>query len=183
MKCSKCQSELEEINFRGITVNECCDCQGRWFDRGELRKAKDNTDEDLRWLDFDPFDATSAHFYVVSKEGGACPKCAQSMVTLTYANSGVFIEKCQQCEGIWLHDGEFKKIITFLENIITTESASAYVVDSLKQFLEIVTGPEDRISEVKDFLVILKLLKLRAAVEHSKIAATTNKIYQYLPFL
>ena len=183
MKCSKCQSELEEINFRGIKVNECIDCQGRWFDRGELRKAKDNTDEDLRWLDFDPFDAKSDRFYVVLKEGGACPKCAENMATLTYANSGVFIEKCQQCEGVWLQDGEFKKIITFLENIITTESASEYVVDSLKQFLEIVTGPEDRTSEVKDFLVILKLLKLRAAVEHSQIAATTNKIYQYLPFL
>jgi len=183
MKCPKCQDKLEEIGFRGITVNECPGCQGRWFDRGELQKAKDNTDEDLRWLDFDPFVKTQKHFTFVPDEGGACPKCDRKMAALTYANSGVVIEKCEQCRGIWLQDGEFKKIIAYLENLVVTESASEYVLDSFKQFLEIVTGPEDRTSEVKDFLVVLKLLKLRAAVEHSKIAAATNKIYQYLPFL
>ena len=183
MQCSNCQSELEQIGFRGITVNECPGCQGRWFDRGELQKAKDNTDEDLRWLDFDPFVKTEKHFNVAPHEGEACPKCTQKMTALTYANSGVVIEKCEQCRGIWLRDGEFRKIIAYLEDLVTAQPASKYVADSFKQFLEIVTGPEDRISEAKDFLVILKLLKLRAAVEHSKIAAATNKIYQYLPFL
>ena len=42
MKCVSCQNELEEINFRGITVAECPQCQGRWFDRGELQKAKES---------------------------------------------------------------------------------------------------------------------------------------------
>ena len=105
------------------------------------------------------------------------------MISLAYANSGVKIKKCAQCRGIWLQDGEFKKIIGYLENLVTTHSASEYAVDSFKQFLEIVTGSDDKASEAKDFLVVLKLLKLRAAVEHSKIADATNKIYQYLPFL
>lgn len=183
MDCVECKKKLEVINFRGIEVNECQECQGRWFDRGELRKAKDNTDEDLRWLDFDPFDPRGDKFFIVSNAGGACPKCSRPMETLTYASSGVGIERCAQCEGVWLRDAEFKKIIYFLENIITSESASEYVVDTLKQFLDIVLGKEKRVSEVKDFLVVLKLLKLRAAVEHSKIAEATNKIYQYLPFL
>lgn len=183
MKCPNCPSELEQIDFRDIKMDECPGCQGRWFDRSELCKAKDNTDDDLRWLDFDPFDPKSSQFHIISKEGKSCPKCSQTMSALTYANSGVIIEKCEQCEGIWLHEGEFKKIIAYLETLVTSASVSEYVIDSLKQFLEIVTGPEDRISEVKDFLVVLKLLKLRASVEHSKIAATTNKIYQYLPFL
>jgi len=183
MKCSNCQSELEQIDFRGITVNECPGCQGRWFDRGELQKAKDNTDEDLCWLDFDPFVKKEGHFNVVSEEGEACPKCSQKMTALSYANSGVVIDKCEQCRGVWLQGGEFKKIIAYLEGLVTSHSATEYVVDSFKQFLEIVTGPEDKVSEAKDFLVVLKLLKLRAAVEHSKIAEATNKIYQYLPFL
>ncbi len=183
MECPNCQSTLEQIDFRGIVVNECPHCQGRWFDREELQKAKNNTDEDLCWLDFDPFIKKKRHFNIIPEDGGACPKCAQTMISLAYANSGVQIKKCEQCRGIWLQDGEFKKIIGYLENIVTTHSASEYVADSFKQFLEIITGPEDRVSEVKDFLVVLKLLKLRAAIEHSKIAETTNKIYQYLPFL
>lgn len=183
MKCPNCQSELDQIDFRGIIVDECINCQGRWFDRNELRKAKDNTDEDLRWLDFDPFSAKADQFHMFSQDGKVCPKCSQKMTELTYANSMVIIGKCENCEGVWLEGGEFKKIIAYLEDLITMESASEYVIDSLKQFFEIVTGPEKKLAEIKDFMVILKLLKLRAAVEHSKIAATTNKIYQYLPFL
>ena len=120
MQCSSCQIPLKDIQFRGISIHECSECLGRWFDRGELTKAKDNADEDLRWLDFDPFDVKSNKFFVVSNEGLACPKCAQQMVVSTYANSGVSIDKCEQCEGVWLKDGEFKKIIDYLEknNII-----------------------------------------------------------------
>ena len=183
MKCPQCKSELGEIDFRGITVNECASCQGRWFDRDELEKAKNNIDEDLRWLDFDPFLKKGNHFKVILNDSSACPKCDEVMISLAYADSGVKIRKCEQCRGIWLQNGEFKKIIGYLENLVTTHSASEYVVDSLKKFLEILTGPDDRISEVKDFLVVLKLLKLRASVEHSKIADMTNKVYEYLPFL
>jgi len=183
MKCFKCQDDLERIDFRGIKVDECPKCHGRWFDRRELQKAKDNTDEDLCWLDFDPFAEQADPFKMAAEDGILCPKCSQPMTILTYKNSDVDINKCEQCEGIWLQDGEFRKIISYLEDLITSESATQYVIDSLKQLMEIVTGPEDRIAEVKDFLVILKLLKLRAAVEHSKIAEVTNKIYQYLPFL
>ena len=183
MNCSNCQNELNPIDFRGIVINECPNCHGRWFDRDELQKAKDNTDEDLCWLDFDPFDKKERHFNNIPDEGGVCPKCSEKMIKLAYANSGVVIEKCEQCRGVWLQDGEFRKIIAYLENLITTHSVSEYVADSFKQFLEIVTGPESRVSETKDFLVVLKLLKLRAAIEHSKIAELTNKVYQYLPFL
>jgi len=183
MKCPTCTSELEQIGFRGITVKECSGCQGRWFGRDELQKAKDNTDEDLRWLDFDPFVKAGKHFKVVSDQGGSCPQCAKNMTALTYADSGVTIGKCEACRGVWLNDGEFKKIIAYLEDLIVSHKASEYVVDSFRQLMDIVTAQKDRGVETKDFLVVLKLLKLRAAVEHSKLTEATNKIYQYLPFL
>jgi len=182
MKCPDCQKELEQISFRGIQIEECLHCKGRWFDREGLKKAKDNTDEDLRWLDFDPFGREAGQFKVVS-EGSMCPKCSVKMSSLTYENSKVTIDRCGNCQGIWLHHGEFKKIIEYLEHLIATESASEYVVDSFKKFLEIVTGPEDTVSEAKDFLAVLKLLKLRFTVEHPGMAEMSDKIYQYLPFL
>ncbi len=68
-----------------------------------------------------------------------------------------------------------------LEKIVSTKSASEYVKDVFREFLEIATGPEGRISEVKDFLVVLKLLELRIAVENPRIAEAAQKIYQLWP--
>ena len=36
MKCPKCGSGLEEINFQGVMIDRCPDCQGIWLDHGEL---------------------------------------------------------------------------------------------------------------------------------------------------
>lgn len=182
MNCPDCHSTLEETDFKGIAIHECPRCRGRWFDRGELRKAKEHTDEDIRWLDFDPFGKSPDAFHVVSK-GKPCPVCDEPMLSLAYENSAVVIGRCEKCRGIWLGHGEFEKMISYLEELVSRESAGEYVRDSFKQFLEIANGSEDFGSELKDFLVVLKLLRLRLGVEHPTLAKTINKIYQYLPFM
>ena len=39
MKCPKCGMELIEIDYRGIKVDKCAECQGVWLDAGELETA------------------------------------------------------------------------------------------------------------------------------------------------
>ena len=180
MKCPSCQGELKGIDYRGILIDECEDCKGRWFDNDELRKAKDKTDDDLRWLDFDPF-GEEADKYKTPYEGKVCPRCSVKMVSLTYQDSGVIIDKCNNCQGVWLNRGEFEKVVDYLEEIVVTEPLSDYIRDTEKQFWEIFTGPEGRISEIKDFLAILKLLEMRIAVENPKLAEKWQKIYRYSP--
>ena len=182
MRCADCSRDLEQVDFRGIAIQECPRCQGRWFGRDELQKAKDATDEDLRWLDFDPF-CEKANRFTTSPEHKSCPACAAEMISLTYARSGVVINKCQKCHGVWLHNGEFKRIIDYLESLIVSENASQYVVDSFKKFSDFFTRDEETGSELKDFLVVLKLLKMRIAAEHPALARLSDKVYEYLPFL
>lgn len=182
MRCVDCSNDLEVVNFRGIALHECPRCRGCWFDKDELQKAKDATDEDLRWLDFDPFSEESNRF-TASPEHKHCPVCTTEMTSLAYAQSGVIINKCQKCHGVWLHSGEFKKIIGYLESLILSESSARYVIDSFKQFGELFKKNEARGSELKDFLVVLKLLKMRIAAEHPDLARLSGKVYEYLPFL
>lgn len=181
MKCPNCRNKLEAIDCKGIEVDECVSCKGRWFDRGELRKAKDKEDDDIRWLDFDPFGKDAAQLSVPS-EGKNCPKCSKRMSSLNYRSSGVIIDKCSSCEGVWLDHREFEKIINYLEELVLTKSAKKYTADTFKQFVEIFGGPEGVVSEVKDFLAVLYLLQLRIAVENPKLAELSQKIYQYTPF-
>jgi len=62
IKCPNDQTDLKQSQFKGLKIEECINCQGLWFDRDELRLAKDRTDDDLRWLDFELFDEKSEKY-------------------------------------------------------------------------------------------------------------------------
>lgn len=36
MRCPKCGMELIEIDYKGIEVDKCSECEGIWLDAGEL---------------------------------------------------------------------------------------------------------------------------------------------------
>lgn len=36
MRCPKCGMELFEIDYKGITIDRCSECDGVWLDAGEL---------------------------------------------------------------------------------------------------------------------------------------------------
>ncbi|MBM4135515.1 MAG: hypothetical protein FJ241_01630 [Nitrospira sp.] len=36
MRCPKCGMELIEIDYKGIKIDECSECEGIWLDAGEL---------------------------------------------------------------------------------------------------------------------------------------------------
>jgi len=36
MRCPKCGMELIEIDYKGVKVDKCSECEGIWLDAGEL---------------------------------------------------------------------------------------------------------------------------------------------------
>jgi hypothetical protein len=60
-------------------------------------------------------------------------------------------------------------------------SARDYERKALTELKEIVTGDESKLSEVKDFLAVFRLLKRRVAVEHSSSVDTLTRISESLP--
>ena len=38
MKCPKCGMDLTTIEFQGISVDKCPNCNGTWFDSGEVEQ-------------------------------------------------------------------------------------------------------------------------------------------------
>ncbi|MBI5641665.1 MAG: zf-TFIIB domain-containing protein [Nitrospirae bacterium] len=39
MRCPKCGMELIEIDYKGIKVDKCSECDGIWLDAGELESV------------------------------------------------------------------------------------------------------------------------------------------------
>jgi Zn-finger nucleic acid-binding protein len=181
MLCPECQIPLDETDYLGIRIDECPRCRGRWFDRDELRKAKDRTDDDLRWLDFDPFEPEAGPA-PVHPAARLCPLCQVPMITVPFEKSGVVIDRCDECHGVWLRHQEFEKIVDYLDGIVSTKTASEYAEEARKEFAEIFAGPEGLISEIRDYLAVLRLLRLRVAVENPRIADAVDRIYRLSPF-
>ena len=53
MQCPNDKEYLEKVLFHLVEVDYCPKCLGIWFDKDELRLAKDDKDKDLNWLDVD----------------------------------------------------------------------------------------------------------------------------------
>ncbi|NIV43224.1 MAG: hypothetical protein GWN11_12635 [Candidatus Dadabacteria bacterium] len=179
MNCLNCNKELATKVFGDIEVDECEKCRGIWFDVDELRKAKDLTDENLNWMDFeiwkheDLFKTTAGEI--------VCPKCSASLVSIDYDDTGVRIDYCPGCRGTWLQKGEFSKIIEALHDELSSKSFSEYVTSSVQEAKEIVTGPESFLSEWKDFSVVLKLLQIRLFVDKPKLIEAINSLHKASP--
>lgn len=165
MNCPNCGKQLKTTSYLSLKIEECNNCGGMWFDRDELRRAKDNQDADLQWLDFELFEDKNEKYVKISSKK-LCPKDNAKLVSKTYAESKVKIDVCEKCQGVWLDKSEFAKIIKYLENIVTSKSAKSYAEETIKEFEEIFTGPESRISEIKDFIAVVKFFQLRLAVEN-----------------
>jgi Zn-finger nucleic acid-binding protein len=181
MDCPDCHVPLYATEYMGVRIDECPSCIGRWFDRDELRRAKDHTDEDLRWLDFDVF-AGEPGKPPLASGGRDCPRCLVKMGTIVYESSDVRIDKCSKCLGVWLDHGEFEKIVRHLETEVNAETAAQYREEARRQLGQVFKGPEGPLSELRDFFAVLHLLRTRLGVEHSGLVGVLNGIYLTNPF-
>jgi len=166
--CPNCNQEtLKEIPLYKNKVDKCNKCGGIWFDQDELRKAKDNKDEFLKWLDIDLWKKEKKMEAFSSKK--KCPRCKKNLYEVKYEESDIKVDICNSCKGIWLDKGEFKKIISHLKNVINTETLSKYFKHAFEEAKEIFSGQESLSSEVEDFFIVTKLLQYRFLSQYPTI--------------
>jgi Zn-finger nucleic acid-binding protein len=58
------------------------------------------------------------------------------MVVIDYDRTTVRVDFCLQCQGVWLDENEFQKIIEELSRELTAKTASEYLRASLKEAKE-----------------------------------------------
>jgi Zn-finger nucleic acid-binding protein len=168
MKCPRCKENLESAIFYNVKVDYCPRCLGLWFEEEELRWAKDAKDENLKWLDIDLWKQKKN--FKISRGIRICPSCRVPLYEVYYGDSGIIVDVCNICRGIWLDRGEFKKIINYLREKADYETLHNLAKNLIEEFWEIFTGPETFREEVGDFLTILKVLNYKFLAKHPTIA-------------
>lgn len=174
MRCVSCGGELVGQEACGLQMDRCHLCGGMWLNRGELDRLVDAQDEDVRWMDLDLW--AEAHKVTGAVSERECPYGHGPLATLTYGDSGVQVDVCRTCGGIWLDSGELERIVDYLEEQAESLSLAGYIRESLQEARDLIAGGEGRAAEWKDLRAVLRMLRMRLAVEHPTIAAMLRSL-------
>lgn len=121
MKCPSCQSYLRSIVYEGIEIESCDRCGGEWLDSDEIKKITD-----IREQQFDAETRRAineSHSYDGAPDRDMkdrdlmCPKCGSSTDPINYGGgTGLIIDRCSGCHGVWLDDQELEKVQMIVES-------------------------------------------------------------------
>lgn len=178
--CPNCKVELKTKRYKGVRVDECENCRGIFFDKGELEKVKNTTDPDTRWIDPVFFAVTTPS--ALNKQQKDCPKCSVSMEPLQYASSKVTLNRCPNCQGVWLDHGEFSKIINYLTSLIASETSSELADEVKRQLAQVFSPHKKESDELKDLMAVARLLEERWSAEHPRLIKILETYYELTPF-
>ncbi|MHC4741470.1 MAG: zf-TFIIB domain-containing protein [Planctomycetota bacterium] len=122
MKCPKCGSDMEKVEYASIEVDRCTGCKGIWFDmlEHEHLKAIEGSES------IDIGDAK------VGRESDIigridCPSCGAGMVRMVdNKQPHIRYEACTTCYGVYFDAGEFKDykeetILDFFKDLFARE--------------------------------------------------------------
>lgn len=180
MQCPECRKAMTPKELGEVTLDECPQCKGIWFDKDELAEATGEVDPDLRWMDFEMWDKEA--IISASAEKLECPRCHEIvMQAIYYRELDIGITFCPSCEGVWLGVGDFKNIINAFEAEARNKSVTAYIKDSLKEASDLFTNPGSFISEWKDLKAVLRMLRHRVFVANPKIRNILEGLQKSLP--
>lgn len=116
MQCPACpNSSLERQTDPGthLEIDTCPDCQGLWFDAGELRQFFASPHLKEEFLP-DARKERPQHSFEISSKARRCPRCRKGMARPTVGD--VAVDVCQSCQGIWLDHGELYRLTQTYKN-------------------------------------------------------------------
>jgi Zn-finger nucleic acid-binding protein len=119
--CPKCQAKLWHIEREGNVVEVCSDCEGMWFDAGELTVLLGV---------YRRLEATEG-----AASGVSCVRCATELRELTFPGSAVQIDACPGCQGIYLDRGELEQLKANVAHLVDT-SEQATLTERADQILD-----------------------------------------------
>lgn len=168
MICPNCKTKLEKTIFYKVEIDYCPFCLGMFFEEDELRQAKDEKDKSLCWEDVDLWEKKEKFKFSSSQK--LCPKCEIPLYEVEYDISGIKVDVCNLCHGIWLDRGEFRKIIDYLKEKASYDIEKHPLKTLFEEVKEIFVGPESFKEEVLDVIWLIKLLSWRFLTKHPKIS-------------
>jgi Zn-finger nucleic acid-binding protein len=115
MKCPVCKNIMIVVEHDKVELDHCVNCQGAWFDAGELELFLDT--KKLEDPHLYPAYFTTAPEAKTSEKKRKCPICGKKMRKVTIGEKPkVLIDACPKGDGLWFDGGEVDQLISQLSD-------------------------------------------------------------------
>ncbi|MFP4056258.1 MAG: zf-TFIIB domain-containing protein [Candidatus Brocadiia bacterium] len=120
MRCPRCNETLRAVRYEGVPVETCPACEGEWLDAEELGKVVHTVEETFTPEQVTALDAINESVFSLDDSPPNqlhCPKCpGVELNRFNYASSsGIALDKCPGCGGIWLDKDELEHVQILVE--------------------------------------------------------------------
>jgi uncharacterized protein len=117
--CPHCRTAMTPVEYEGTLVHTCGTCGGEYVGGEALRTIV--TTQHQRFDD-DVLVQIAGREPVCGVPSDdldrcvECPACAEPMDPMNYCgNSGVVVDRCDECGGLWMDRGELEKVQAVME--------------------------------------------------------------------
>jgi Zn-finger nucleic acid-binding protein len=175
---------MRECPVASVSVDECLRCGGVWFECGEFTAAKDEMSPDLNWIDckvlpsaqalVQEFENFSSGFdwlemdytqkqnaEVVESHSPQCPECNTRLHKLVHSGTRVEMDVCRKCQGVWLGQGEFEKILAEMRECACRMSPQELAKEIVEEIKDVFVGEEPVGAEFRDLAMVIQLIRYK----------------------
>ena len=116
--CPRCRSPVTAGDYEGVTLETCERCHGQWLGPEQLKEIIDTHAKAWRTEDLQTRRPPGLRGVPMAqlREDLPCPNCGRTMAAFNYGgDTGIILDKCSECGGLWLDGGELEKVQTAVE--------------------------------------------------------------------
>lgn len=116
MNCPGCASPMQLVKYEGVMIDQCGSCGGTWLDYKEISRIIQSTEEEFSDQERSQAFETKSLDTRPSGKTLQCSSCKTPLETFYYLiNSGVVLDRCNSCKGIYFDAGELEKAQILME--------------------------------------------------------------------
>ncbi len=110
MICPACKSDMIVVEHNKIELDYCANCQGVWFDSGELELLLNSMGLGSRSIFLD--DILRSPEVQSTEKKRNCPICSKKMKKTTIGQQPkILIDVCHRGDGLWFDGGEVASLM------------------------------------------------------------------------
>lgn len=119
MDCPGCDHALQTVSYEGVQIETCESCGGEFVSGEELAHIVRAREQAFTPQQIAQIDSCMPVFGIADADATtrfSCPCCRAPMNPINYAgDTGVVVDRCPSCSGMWLEHSELEKVQMLLE--------------------------------------------------------------------